>query len=301
MTVMDERPNKSRVVVGVDGSPSSQAAIAWALEDARLRHAGVEVVYSWQLPSLAYSAAGFVAPSHDEIEAEGHAILDKALGELPATTDVPVQLRVCEGAPAETLREVAAEPDVSLVVVGSHGHGAVMELLLGSVSHALTHHCTTPLVIIHQPAEGRPAPTRERWIVVGVNGSPEGDTALQWAAKEARMRGAKLRVVVAWSESKAVFPTKFPLGGPLGVSLHTAAQDVADRAVDRLDAPDLHIERTVVQGRPTAVLTEMACSAELLVVGRRGLGHTHEVLHGSVSHACAHRSPVAVAVIPHIT
>jgi nucleotide-binding universal stress UspA family protein len=295
MSMKDERPERNRVVVGVDGSSSSQAAIGWALEDARLRNADVEAVYAWQLPSLAYGAAGFVAPSRHEIEADGRAILDKALGGLPDSTDVVIRLRVCDGPPAEILQEVAAEPDVRLVVVGSRGHSAVTELLLGSVSHALTHHCPTPLVIIHQPPEGGAGPAGERWILVGVDGSPEGDTALRWAAQEARMRGSSLRVVVAWSDAKAVFPTRFPLA----VGLHTAAEDIVDRAVDRLDAPDLSIERTVVRGRAPAVLTELACSADLLVVGRRGLGRAREALHGSVSHACAHRSPVTVAVIPH--
>lgn len=54
-----------------------------------------------------------------------------------------------------------------------------------------------------------------------------------------------------------------------------------------------------LEGRPAQLLIDAAASADLLVVGSRGLGRTQEAIHGSVSHACAHRSPVPVAIIPH--
>jgi nucleotide-binding universal stress UspA family protein len=63
--------------------------------------------------------------------------------------------------------------------------------------------------------------------------------------------------------------------------------------------PGVAIEPRVVRGEASTVLIERAKEADLLVVGRRGLNRAKEVLLGSVSHACAHHSPVPVALIPH--
>jgi nucleotide-binding universal stress UspA family protein len=285
------------IVVGVDGSMGGRLALAWALEEAEFRHAEIAAVFAWQLASLAFSAPGLVMPSPEEIDAEGRAVLDKTLKDLPGSTDVKVRLQVYDGPPAQVLQMAAGEPDVHVVVVGSRGHGAVAEVLLGSVSHGLTHHCPKPLVIIHQPA-ATTAVSAGRGIVVGVDGSPEADAALRWAAHEARIRSTPLRAVVAWSASRAHLPTTLAQERSVATGVHAAAHDVLDRAIERLAAPDVAIERTVQRGRPAAVLMELAAPAELLVVGSRGLGRAQETLHGSVSHACSHRSPVPVAIIP---
>ena len=298
MTVMEPFEQGKRILVGVDGSTGSQAALGWALEEAQLRHAEIEAVYAWHLPALAYGAPGFIPPGPEAMDVEARTVLERTLANLPAASDVKVHLRVCDGPPVEVLARAAGEPDVDLVVVGSRGHGGVAELMLGSVSHSLTHHCPKPMVIIPK-ANGASTPTAPRRVVVGIDGSSEASAALHWAAREAQARGDTLQVVVAWSESKAIFPTEFPLGGSLPTRLHAAARDIIDQAVDTLDATGLTIERTVVQGRPAAVLIELASSADLLVVGNRGRGRAQEALHGSVSHACAHRSPVPLVVIPH--
>jgi nucleotide-binding universal stress UspA family protein len=302
---MNELEQGSRILIGVDGSTGSRAAAAWTLAQAAFYHAESEAVYAWQLTSLAFSAPGFVAPTHDEIDVEGRATFDRTMADLVVPADVKVKLRVCDGPPAEVLRVAAGDPDVRMVVVGSQGHGAMTEFLLGSVSHGLTHHCPRPLVIVHcgtgnVTAGARPAPPAERRVVVGVDGSPDSLVALRWAAAEAAATDASLQVAVAWSESKALFPTKFALGGSLAVSLHAAAEGILDEALRTLDSPGLRIERAVVEGRPAKALIELAASADLLVVGRRGLGRAQEALHGSVSHTCAHRSPIPVAIVPHV-
>jgi nucleotide-binding universal stress UspA family protein len=298
---MGQGERGGRIVVGIDGSAGSRAAMAWALEEAGYRDAAIEAVYAWQWPALAYGSPGFVPPmpSHDEIDADGQVVLDQVLADLPRATEIKVHLRVCDGPPAPALSLIAGELDVTTVVVGSRGHGVVAGLLLGSVSHTLTHHCLKPLVIVHPFATATVGSAPHSRVVVGVDGSETADTALRWAASEARLRGAALQVVVAWSDSGVIFPIEFPLGGSPPTSLHSAAQAIVERCVDALDSPDLVIERSVVEGRPAPVLIDLAASADLLVVGRRGLGRAQETIHGSVSHVCAHRSPVPVAIVPH--
>jgi nucleotide-binding universal stress UspA family protein len=296
---MDPNESGGKLVVGVDGSAGSRAALAWALTEAGRRDAEVEAVFAWALPSFAYSAPGAVLPDPETMAAEGTELLEQALALVAAVTQVKVHTRVCEGRPSDVLREVAGEPDVRLLVVGSRGHGGLAELVLGSVSHAVSHHAPKPLVIIPKRVAENPSSPPKRRIVVGVDGSPAAEAALQWAAGEAKLRGATLEVAVAWSASRAVFPTRFPVTGSVEVGLRQAAQEIADRAIARVLVPGVSIEPRVLRGDASAVLIERAGDADLLVVGRRGLNRAQEFVLGSVSHACAHHSRVPVAIIPH--
>jgi nucleotide-binding universal stress UspA family protein len=284
----NERPGK--IIVGIDDSPGSRAAAAWALEEAKLRKDEVLAVYAWHIPMMAYSAPAYGVPPPDDMIGEGLTLLDNMISGLDPA-DVKVEPRVVEGPPAAVLSRLADEPDVDLVVVGSRGRGGVTGLLLGSVSHALSHQCPKPLVIVHDAgavvARGR--------VVVGIDGSSYADAALRWAVAAARRRSALLQVVLACADAK--FDRYVEESKPR--SSVEAGQEIVDAAVAALGATGVTIERTAVAGRPAPVLIDAAGSADLLVVGSRGLGRAREAIQGSVSHACAHRSPVPVAIIPH--
>jgi nucleotide-binding universal stress UspA family protein len=239
---------------------------------------------------MAYSAPGYAVPYTDDFVAEGMALIDDVIGPLPEK-DVKVEQRVLEGPPAKILDHEAEQPDVELVVVGSRGHGGVTGLLLGSVSQALSHKCPKPLVIVPRVAS---VGTQGR-IVVGIDGSSDADTALRWAAKEARRRGATLQVVLVCSDAK--FGRYIEESG--AHSAVAAGQEIIDAAVAALGPTGVTTERSAVKGHPAQVLVDAAASADLLVVGPRGLGRTRGAIQGSVSHACAHRSPAPLAIIPH--
>lgn len=134
------------VVVGVDGSKASDAALEWAAEEARMRGATLRVVHSWALPSWSYSA--YLPPaSFDDVEPAAREDLDRqvvqVLGPHPA---VPVEQELREGPAAEQILEAAA--DAVLVVVGSRGRGGFAGLLLGSVSAQVVQHAHCPVTIV---------------------------------------------------------------------------------------------------------------------------------------------------------
>jgi nucleotide-binding universal stress UspA family protein len=140
----------SRIVVGVDGSDGSVAALRWALGEARLRGAGVEVIHSWDYPYLAYTevtgmAAGVV--SREDLEKVGQEVLqatiDRVAGEASGIDVRPV---VMQGGAAATLLQAAVGAD--LLVVGTRGHGGFTGLLLGSVSQHAVHHAPCPVVVV---------------------------------------------------------------------------------------------------------------------------------------------------------
>jgi len=137
-----------RIVVGVDGSDGSQRALAWALDDARRRGgATVEVVHAWEPPVLVGSPVGSMPPVPFEgpYNDAAHQLLADAVARVD-TTGVNVEQVVVEGPPGAALCERSA--DAALVVLGSSGHSAVLDALIGSVSQYCAHHASCPLVLI---------------------------------------------------------------------------------------------------------------------------------------------------------
>ena len=98
-----------RIVVGVDGSPGSQKALAWAVAEARLRHGTVVAVHSWDVPVPAATPVGAIASAPDDLLAQGaHAILDEALAAVD-TSGLEVERRVIAGAAANNLVDQSAK------------------------------------------------------------------------------------------------------------------------------------------------------------------------------------------------
>jgi nucleotide-binding universal stress UspA family protein len=134
-----------RIVVGVDGSPSSMKALRWAIRQAKLTGAEVEAVIAWSYPS-GYGWAPF---SDGAVDLEGDAgkILIEALAEVSGIApDVVVEPLVVQGHAADVL--VRAAEGADLLVVGSRGHGGFAGMLLGSVSQHCVHHASCPVLIL---------------------------------------------------------------------------------------------------------------------------------------------------------
>jgi nucleotide-binding universal stress UspA family protein len=144
------------VVVGIDGSPVSEAALAFAFEAAAARKADLVAVHAWH--DTVFEAA--VAPllDWDAIEADEHRVLAERLAGWGAKyPDVEVRRVVVRDRPAHALIEQAGGAAAQLVVVGSHGRGSAAGLVLGSVSHAVLHHAPCPVAVVR--AAGGPSGT----------------------------------------------------------------------------------------------------------------------------------------------
>ncbi|MEK2478645.1 MULTISPECIES: universal stress protein [Streptomyces] len=145
---MSRAPGR-RIVVGVDGSAPSKAALGWAVGQAELTGAAVEAVYAWQFP---YSWWGWAPPTEESFNFEDNAraILTEAIdGAIGPDRHVPITPRVIEGNPARVLLDAAHGAD--LLVVGNRGHGGFSEALLGSVGQHCVQHAVCPVVIIPGP------------------------------------------------------------------------------------------------------------------------------------------------------
>ena len=150
---MSEQQNESgRIVVGVDGSTSSRAALRWAVRQAGLTGASVEAIAAWQSPTLVGLASPFTEAEQsvgddDRIRDAAERVVRAAVAE--ATADSPgvrVKAEVGEGSAAQFLLDAAN--GATMVVVGSRGHGGIAGTLLGSVSQTLAQHSPCPVLII---------------------------------------------------------------------------------------------------------------------------------------------------------
>lgn len=148
--------NERRIVVGVDGSPSSRQALRWAVQQAELTGGSVDAVIAWRpLPP----AAGFglaplgMADISDFSQVARDILRDAVTGTVNPASPVTVRQRVAEGHPARVLLEAADGAD--LLVVGSRGHGGFAGMLLGSVSQHCAHHAPCPVVIIRGDEQPR--------------------------------------------------------------------------------------------------------------------------------------------------
>jgi nucleotide-binding universal stress UspA family protein len=137
-------------------------------------------------------------------------------------------------------------------------------------------------------------------VVVGIDGSPEAETALRFAADEAAERGLPLRIVCAWEApagtyiGEAFAPTADGI-----VEAEHHADDVLRAALERLaGGAAIETEALAVEGSPAQVLIEQSRDAALLVVGSRGRGAAAGLLLGSVSQKLTQHAPCPLAVVP---
>ena len=137
------------------------------------------------------------------------------------------------------------------------------------------------------------------FIVVGTDGSPHAERALEFAAEEARRRDAIVHVVTAWHVPAAVYRPGFaPMVNPsLEESAQEAAEDVAARAAKNLRARGLEAETTVCHAQAADALVQQAEGADLLVVGSRGHGGFSGLLLGSVGQQCAHHAHCPTVIV----
>lgn len=136
----------ARIVVGVDGSPGSRAALQWAAEEARLRNARLEAVHCWAYHPVGTELA-FLDPA--VFEEGASTLLNEAAADLGDTGEVVLDLRLVQGPAARSLLDAAE--GATLLVVGARGHGGFSGLLLGSVSQQVVHHAPCPVVIVPAP------------------------------------------------------------------------------------------------------------------------------------------------------
>lgn len=144
---------ESTVVVGVDGSADADDALAWAADLARLSHARLHVLCSWEAievpgDSLAGSMPFLSGETMDYLQSDAEELVKTVVTRCADKLDgLEVTTEACIGDPAAALCDTAAELKAALLVVGTRGVGGIRPLMLGSVARSVLHRAPCPVAV----------------------------------------------------------------------------------------------------------------------------------------------------------
>ncbi|RII14725.1 Universal stress protein [Streptomyces sp. YIM 130001] len=285
------------VVVGVDGSASALHAVDTAAREASLRGCPLRVVHVFIWPALHVPLGpSALGPADGGLRNLARQTVTEAVQRARAAApEVEVTHAVVNG---EALTALEAESrSARLIVVGSRGLGGFIGLLVGSTAVHLSAYSHCPLLVVReQSAQG------DGRVVLGVDGSPGGRAAIDFAFAHAALHGTGILALHAWSDwSVQAPPPDDPAepyaaepGALAGGEQRLLAELMAGRAEHH---PEVTVEHRVVKGGAREALIAASEGAALVVVGARGRGGFTGLLLGSVSQALLHHAHSPVAVV----
>ncbi len=291
---MPETTGKFGVLVSVDGSAASDAAVAWGAREAVMRRLPITLMHVVPPVVVGWPVGQLYADMPEWQKESGHHFINQAGKTLRAClgeAEVPeIRTEMVYSTVVPAL--IDASKDAWMVVAGSEGLGALGRLLLGSVTTALVHHAHCPVAVIHSNAGG--APDLHAPVLVGIDGSPASEAATALAFDEASRRGVALRALHVWSDV-GVFPV-------LGMDWRDREREGQEILAERLAGwqeqyPDVRVERLLFCDKPSHWLLKESEHAQLVVVGSHGRGGFPGMLLGSVSSAVAQAARVPVVVV----
>ena len=291
---MSEITKKFGVLVCVDGSAASEAAVAWGTREAIMRHLPITLMHVVPPVVVGWPAGQLYADMPEWQEDNGRHVIDQARKTLSASMGElePPEIRTEMVYSSVVPALIDASKDAWMIVTGSQGLGGLGRLLLGSVTTGLVHHAHCPVAVIHSDASA--APDSSAPVLLGIDGSPASEAATALAFDEASRRGVGLLALHVWSDVGV-----FPVLGMDWRDRESEGQEIlAERLAGRQEQyPDVRVERLLFCDKPSQWLLEKSEHAQLVVVGSHGRGGFPGMLLGSVSSAVAQAARVPVIVV----
>ncbi len=282
------------IVVGIDGSTSSENALLWAIDQAKIERRALTLVHAVHAMSPTSMDWGVFYPEHarEAMQVEGHEVLAKAKAMVESRgPEVEVHEVFRFDDPRSVLLTLAAS--AAMVVVGSRGRGALRRMLLGSVSVSVSAHAPCPVVVHRSGKEG----VVRRGILVGADGSEESQAVLEFAFREAALRSLPLTVLHCYFDTQV---------GPSAYYALEAAPDLASEQLLLADSmvgvadkfPDVVAHTELAADLPQRALVHLSEHMDLVVVGVHHSGALAKFLFGSVSRAVIEHASCPVATVP---
>ncbi|MEJ8661488.1 universal stress protein [Streptomyces sp. MS1.AVA.4] len=287
------------IIVGVDRSPESVAALEWAAEEAQLRGRPLQVLHAWAWHPLPPASVPAGTSEHEWAEGVLNEALEHVSGIFPG---LPVEGELVSGAARDML--VAASSRAEMLVIGSRGIGTLTGFLVGSVGLATVARAERPVALVRPVAAAGAAETAGGGappVVVGLDAAHHADLLIEFAFESARVRGLALRFVYAFSPPTIHERLAGDLESPYGHVLRQERQQALEAALSgwRHKYPEVPVAEEAVPGKPARLLLEAAREARLLILGRPRRPARAGAHVGPVVHAALHHAPCPVTVVPH--
>ncbi len=281
------------IVVGVDDSAGSSAAIAWAASTAAAY--GCPIILAHAYPDMSHpTTRGFTVPD-DELRAEAMKILGLAethLKELGAATGEPGK-QVAAGRPVDVLSDIS--DGERMLVVGRRGRQGFLGALMGSSAFGVAEHSRVPVVVV--PDGWDPASRAKGRVFLGLDGVTTGDAAVEFAFEFASQTGSGLTCVKVCPSIDPYVPVQVYARENerwFGDERRAMAEQIAGCLQNY---PDVDVESTVVGGQEVGTLLDLSAEARLVVVGGKPHGRFSGALIGSVARGLLHHSECPVTVV----
>ena len=285
------------IIVGVDGSTDAERALRWAAEQASLERRSLAVVAAASIDQVgalpwAGAAGGYVVPMAEILEQT------KAMATAAAETvrrlrpGLSVTAHAAHGDPRDVLIEASGH--AHLVVVGSRGRGVLRSRLLGSVSTTVSRHAQSPVVVCRPEHPG----TTRKGVLVGADGTPEGQAVLEIAFQHASMRGLPLTVLHSFHDVVAsVYGTH--LGASTEEFLAEERLLLAEIVAGFAEKfPEVTVQRQLDGGLASESLSADSESWNLIVVGRHPTNSLSRIFSATVATAVLERAQTTVVIVP---
>jgi len=293
------------IVVAVDGTEPSRAAVRWAAREARDSDRPLRVLHvldwDWTPARSDYSGQRFDGPARyglagerfDAARRTADGITARAAAEArEIAPGARIDTDVIIGNPAAQL--VISSEQADLMVLGNRGHGGFASLTLGSVSQRVATHAHCPVAVIRGRPDAGTGP-----VAAGIDDAASSGRVLEVAFTTARNRGAPLTVIRSYLPVQPLYYDRYP---PADIT--AAEQDEEDRA--RFDKqlapwrakyPDVPVEALLSHDTAAAVLNGVSHTAQLVIVGSHGHGVLAGTLIGSTGLQLLHHADCPVLIV----
>ncbi len=291
------------ILVPLDGSAFGEQALPVALSIARRADATLRLAHAHVVGQTLSLIGSTMSGDAADIQARAveRAYLDQVARHASASLGAPIPVDLLDSPVAAALRDCARANQVDLVVMSTHGRGALGRMWLGSVAAALIQQAPTPILLV-RPRKALMQLTDEpvfQHILVPLDGSPLAERALQPAVALGTLMQARYTLLQAL-DPLIVEHTHPPYAAGLDRRLlpevRANAASYLERMAARLRAQSLHVETDLVVGPPAFAIREYTHghNIDLIAMATHGQGGMSRVLLGSVTDAVVHAADVPI-------